>query len=150
MIEQQGKVVAVAGNLADVRLGGTTGCIRCDAGKGCGAGVFGRLLKRKPAVVSLANTVSAKPGQAVMVGIPETLFLRLAARFYLLPLLAGVAGAAVGHYLSVLSGIAPAGSDAITLLCGLTAGTAVLGWNKTDTREFPESVSVHLLRVVEV
>ena len=150
MIEQQGKVVAVTGNLAEVRLGGSTGCVRCDAGEGCGAGVFGRLLKRKPAVVSLENTVSARPGQAVMVGIPETLFLRMTARFYLVPLLAGVVGAAVGHYLSGLGGVAPAGSDAITLLCGLASGAAVLGWNRADAREFPESIIVRLLRVVDV
>jgi len=150
MIEQQGRVVAVTGHLAEVRLGGSSGCVRCDAGEGCGAGVFGRLLKRKPVIVSLVNTVSAKPGQAVMVGIPDTLFLKMTARFYLAPLVAGVVGAAVGHYLSILGGVSPAGTDAITLLCGLASGAVVLVWNRADGREFSESVIVQLLRLVEI
>jgi hypothetical protein len=37
----------------------------------------------------------------------------------------------------------------ITLLCGLAGGTAVGWWNRYDSREFPESFIVHLLRVVE-
>ncbi len=150
MIEQQGKVVAVVDGRACVRLGGTSGCASCDAGKGCGAGIFGRLLKRKPLVLKLDNRVNAAAGQAVIVGIPEALFLRLISRLYLFPLLAGIAGAAFGHYLAVLNATAPAGSDLITLLCGLAGGGAVVLWNRNGSREFPKSFIVHLLRIVEI
>jgi len=149
VIEQQGKVVAIANGMAQVRLGGASGCTSCDAGKGCGAGVFGRLLKRKPVTLELENRVNATQGQPVMVGIPEALFLRLIARMYLYPLLAAIAGAAVGHYLSVLNGLGQMSSDLITLLCGLAAGGGVIFWNRNNTREFPESFIVHLLRVIE-
>jgi sigma-E factor negative regulatory protein RseC len=150
MIEQQGKVVAIVDGRACVRLGGTSGCTSCDAGKGCGAGVFGRLLKRKPLVLELDNRVNAAAGQPVIVGIPEALFLRLITRLYLFPLLAGIAGAAFGHYLAVLNGVGIAGSDLITLLCGLAGGSAVVLWNRNDSREFPKSFIVHLLRIVEI
>jgi sigma-E factor negative regulatory protein RseC len=149
LIEQQGRVVAVKDGLADVRLGGTTGCASCDAGKGCGAGVFGRLLKRKPVTVSLENTVDARQGQPVVVGIPETLFLRLVARLYLYPLLAGIGGAVMGYYLSALSDVGSVGADIITLMSGLASGIAVLIWSGTCAREFSGSVVVHLLRVSE-
>jgi sigma-E factor negative regulatory protein RseC len=150
MIEQQGKVVAIVDGRACVRLGGTSGCTSCDAGKGCGAGVFGRLLKRKPLVLELDNRVNAAAGQPVIVGIPEALFLRLITRLYLFPLLAGIAGAAFGHYLAVLNGVGIAGSDLVTLLCGLAGGSAVVLWNRNDSREFPKSFIVHLLRIVEI
>ena len=96
MIEQQGLIVAVSGGTASVRLGGKSACTACNAGKGCGAGIFGRLLKRKPVVLELKNGPGARVGQSVMVGLPETLFLRLVFKFYLFPLLAGLAGAASG------------------------------------------------------
>lgn len=149
MIEQQGRVVAVKDGIADVRLGGTAGCARCDAGEGCGAGVFGRLLKRRPVTVSLDNTVDAVLGQPVMVGIPEAIFLRLAARLYLYPLMAGIGGAAFGYYFATLGDVGPVGSDLITLAFGLTSGIAVLKRSGKSESEFSGSFIVHLLRVIE-
>jgi len=149
MIEQQGKVVAVANGRASVRMGGASGCSSCAAGRGCGAGVFGRLLKRKPVTLQFENRINAEQGQPVMVGIPETLFLRMIARHYLYPLLAGIAGAALGYYLSVLGGLGPVGSDMTTLMCGLAGGAAVLLLNRNNSMEFPESFIVHLLRIIE-
>lgn len=147
MIEQQARVLDVRGDLAEVRLGGASGCARCDAGKGCGAGIFGRLLRRKPVSVMLSNTVSARPGQAVIVGIPEALFLNLVFRFYLFPLLTGVVGAAIGHYVAVAAQLGPSGTDAATLLAGLAAGLAVIFASGRAAREFPELSIVHLLRI---
>ena len=120
MIEQQGRVVSLTHGAAMVRIGPTTGCSACDAGKGCGAGIFGRLLRRKAATVSLPNEINAREGQAVTVGIPETVFLRLLAHFYLLPLIAGLAGAVLGHHLvlriPVMAGWTDAGSIAGAVL----------------------------------
>ncbi len=149
MIEQQGRVVHVANDVAEVCLGASTGCARCDAGKGCGAGIFSRLLKRKPVVLSMENVVGARNGQSVMVGIPESVFLRLVMRIYLIPLLSGIAGAAMGRYLSVAAGFSPGGADAMTLLCGFALGLAALLMSRKDGREFPGMNIVHLLRVVD-
>jgi len=149
MIEQQGMIVAVVNGKACVRLGGSSGCSSCDAGRGCGAGVFGRLLKRKPVILELENQVGAQQGQPVMVGIPEALYLRMIARLYLYPLLAAIAGAAIGYYLFVSAESDPASSDMITLLCGLAGGAAVILWNRIGSREFPASFIVHLLRIIE-
>lgn len=148
MIEQQGRVVAIANGRAKVRLGGMSGCPGCDAGKGCGAGVFGRLLRRNPVELELENGINASDGQAVMVGISERVFLRLITRFYLIPVLAGLTGAVIGYCLSALMELGRAGSDAITLLGGLTCGAAAVLWNRKVRMEFPEAFIVHLLRVI--
>jgi sigma-E factor negative regulatory protein RseC len=147
MIEQQGRVVSVRGDLADVRLGGSSGCATCDAGKGCGAGIFGLLLRRRPMVVSLENTVGARPGQPVMVGMPETLFLGLVSRLYLLPLLAGTAGAIAGNYLASAAGLGAGATDAATFFGAAVAGLSVVLTRRNAAREFPASTIVHLLRV---
>jgi sigma-E factor negative regulatory protein RseC len=149
MIEQQGQVVAVSGVLASVRLGGSAGCTACDAGQGCGAGIFGRLLRRKPAILELENPIDARVGQAVVVGLPESVFLRLVFRFYLLPLLAGLAGIVFGHYLSVQNKAGPVLTDGSALLGGIVAAAVALVWNRKWNREFPQQNAVHLLRGVE-
>ena len=150
MIEQQGKVVAVSNGRASVRLGGSSGCPNCDAGKGCGAGVFGRLLKRRPVVLELENRVNALRGQPVMVGIPESLFLRLISKLYLYPLLAAMVGAIIAYSLSSSLGWNTVSSDLTTLAGGLAGGATVILWNKSDAREFPQSIIVHLLRIIEI
>ena len=148
MIEQQGKVVSESNGQLRVRLGGQSGCTACDAGKGCGAGVFGRLLNRKPLILEFENTIGAVRDQAVMVGLPEKLFLRLLSRFYLLPLLTGLAGAIAGHYLSGKADAGPAVADAATLAGALVAGGFVLRHYRKKPLEFSGISAVHLLRVV--
>jgi len=153
MIEQQGLIVAVSGKTASVRLGGKSACAACNAGKGCGAGIFGRLLKRKPVVLELQNGPGARVGQSVMVGLSETLFLRLVFNFYLFPLLAGLAGAAIGHYVSVKLRVNSTATDALALLGAVIAGVSALMWNRQENGkqpgEFPRKITVHLLRVLE-
>lgn len=149
MIEQQGQVVEITGSEARVRLGGSSGCSACDAGKGCGAGVFGRLLQRRPVVLNLDNRVGAVNGQPVIVGLPESLFLNLLTRLYLFPLLAGLGGAVIGNYLSGRWAMSSWASDILTLLCALLCGAALIQWNRKRFMEFPANVTVHMLRVVD-
>jgi sigma-E factor negative regulatory protein RseC len=130
MIEQQGRVVAVGPARATLLLGGSTGCPSCEAGKGCGAGIFGRLVGRKPLAMELNlepdHHLPLVPGQAVRVGIPESVFLRLLVRFYLMPLLTGMAGGILGHVLAQRLGWGTAGQDLLTLLGALIFGAATL------------------------
>jgi sigma-E factor negative regulatory protein RseC len=149
MIEQQGQAVSESAGKVRVRLGGQSGCAACDAGRGCGAGVFGKLLRRRAVELDFENRVGARPGQGVMVGIPEALLLGLVTRFYLLPLLSGLAGAGLGHYVGVRLGAGTGGSDILALLFGAAAGAFVLRRLRGRRVEFPRGYAVHLLRVVE-
>lgn len=149
MIEQQGRVVAAASERAVVRLGGMSGCPACDAGRGCGAGVFGRLLRRRPVDLTFDNHLQARTGEAVVVGLPEAWFLRLVARFYLVPLLAGLVAAAFGHYLSRMFGAGIAIADLATLAAAVLAGAWAVRRNRKWSGQFPDAMDVHLLRVAE-
>ncbi len=146
MIEQQGRVVSGSGQRVRVRLGGTAGCAACDAGRGCGAGVFGRLLKRRPVELDFDNTIDARPGQAVRVGLSESLFLSLVLRFYLAPLLAGLAGAVIGHVAARQAGLGAAGVDLAALGGALLAAAVML--RRRGVREFSSAGAVQLLDIV--
>ncbi|MDT8320147.1 MAG: SoxR reducing system RseC family protein [Xanthomonadales bacterium] len=149
MIEQQGLILFADRSTVRVRLGATSGCPACDGGRGCGAGIFGRLLPRRPTVMDFGNTLGARTGQAVVVGLPESLYLRLLTRFYLLPLLAGLGGAVFGHNMSIKMQAASGVADLLALAAALLAGSAALIWGRERARDFPGRETVQLLRVVE-
>jgi len=148
MIEQQGEVVAVAASRALVRLGGKAGCSACDAGRGCGAGLFGRMLRRRPVVLSFDNDLQALPGQSVIVGLREAWFLTLVTRFYLFPIVAGLVGGAIGHYVSGELLLEASATDGLTLLAAVLAGAIALWRNRHWSMAFTGSSGVHLLRVL--
>jgi positive regulator of sigma E activity len=99
-------------------------------------------------ILEFGNHLDARCGQAVVVGVPEAWFLRLVARFYLLPLLAGLGGAGFGHYLSVVMQAGPFGRDFIALAGGIAAGAAAVWWNRGRPVKDAGALTVHLLRVV--
>lgn len=99
MIEQRGRVTELDGEHAWVKIGGQSGCPACDAGEGCGAGLFGRLLNRSEARVRIRNEACAQPGEAVVLGLDEGAYLALVLRLYGLPLVAGLGGAMLAVYL---------------------------------------------------
>lgn len=147
MLEQQGQVTSVAGGRVAVRLGGRSGCAACDAGRGCGAGVFGRLLRRRPVILEFDNHLSASVGQGVVVGVPEAWFLRLTTRFYAVPLLAGLGGAACGHYVSVMMHTDAILRDLAALAGALALAAAAVVWNRAHAPELRGADAVRLLRL---
>lgn len=149
MIEQQGKVTNSDGGRIEVRLGASSGCSACDAGKGCGAGVFGRLLRRKPVTLEFENSVDAAAGQAVVVGLPESMFMALVARLYLYPLLAGLAGAVAGQLLATVFEMSGGLRDIAALSGGLAAAIFTIRRTRRSNAEFSGKGAVHLLRKVE-
>jgi len=64
-------------------MGSQSGCTACDDGRGCGAGLFAKLLRRKPVVLELArNDIDVEAGQMLTLAVPEQLFMRLVLASY--------------------------------------------------------------------
>jgi sigma-E factor negative regulatory protein RseC len=127
MIDQNVRVVRVHEDHILVRLGGQSGCSACDNGTGCGAGVFGKLFRRKPVLLELPkNGLTLKAGQMVVLGIPEGAYLRLVFSYYGLPLLAGLAGAIAGHTFAVWAGWGAVVRDSAALMGGVSGAWATL------------------------
>lgn len=150
MIEQQGRVLRAENHQATVRLGGTSGCQACDKGRGCGAGLFGRLLNRRPVELELENVLQARPGQAVSVGVDEALLLRLALRLYLRPLAALLLGAVIGHLAAGALGFDGLKADVMTLTVGIIAVALALRIPGRKEMELSGANGVHMLRIVNL
>lgn len=127
MIEQQGRVDAVEDGMAWVQVGSRSGCAACDAGRGCGAGVFARLLDARKARVRVENTLGCAPGDPVLLGLPEQSYLGLVLRLYGLPLVSGLLAASAAFGLaSYLGNFSGATLDAIVAVAALAGGGVAL------------------------
>jgi sigma-E factor negative regulatory protein RseC len=145
VIEQQARVLRAEGDRISVRIGGQSGCNSCDEGKGCGAGLFGRLLKRHPVELDFENHIGARSGQAVQLGLPEALFMRLVFRLYALPLFTGLLGASAGFVLADRAGMTGGWLDLATLAGAvIIAAPVLIFWNRT-TRHDVSSSDIRLL-----
>jgi len=108
-------------------MGTLSGCTACDSGKGCGAGVFAKLLQKKPVTLELARqSVRVEPGQMVTLAFPEHVYLSLVLGYYGWPLLAALGGAIVGYRLGLWLQFDPMLLDAATLGVGVATGFLTL------------------------
>lgn len=120
MIEEQGRVVAVAPDGVWVETVRRGTCASCSARSGCGQGLMDRLGVRERRGLLLARCDSpAQVGETVVVGIEESALLRGSVLVYLVPLLALFAAAIVVDALT--------GREPLSVLAGF-AGFAAAWW----------------------
>jgi len=127
MIEQNVQVLRCSDEQLWVRLGSQSGCSACDNGEGCGAGLFAKLIQRKPAVLELARKdLEVEAGQMLTLAFPEKLYLKLVFFYYGLPLLAALAGAFAGYALGTRFQLSPVLVDLLTLSAGILAAWFIM------------------------
>lgn len=102
-------------------------CDSCSVQKGCGTSVLARLFGRRMARVRVRNTLDARVGDEVIVGIEDGLLVRSSVAAYLMPLIWMLLGAIGGGMIAeALQWPAVEGVSAVGGLLGLAAGFASL------------------------
>ena len=145
MIEQNVQVLRCDKESLWVRIGIQSGCTACDNGKGCGAGLFAKLLRRKPVILELArNEMNVEAGQMLTLAFPEQVYMKLVFASYGWPLVAALAGALAGHSLTSWFGLQVVAIDVATLFCGIVA--AWLSMRFFRSRDTAETIlnSLHM------
>lgn len=97
MIEQEARVLGLQGGDALVEVGRQSACGSCAAKSGCGTSVVASLFPQRRQQLRVANTQAAKPGDRVIIGLPEEGLQRASLLLYGAPLLGLLAGAGVGQ-----------------------------------------------------
>jgi positive regulator of sigma E activity len=127
MIEQNVQVMRCSDEQLWVRMGSRTGCTACDNGMGCGAGLFAKLIQRKPVILELARKdIEVEAGQMLTLAFPEQLYLKLVIASYGWPLLAALAGAFAGYSAAAWMQLSPVVIDVVTLTSGVLLAWVVL------------------------
>jgi sigma-E factor negative regulatory protein RseC len=144
VIEEQGTVLAVSGDLAEVACERRSACGACSVRNGCGTSLLEQLFGRRSRVLDVRNPIGARPGERVFIGIREDALVKAAVSAYLLPLLGMILGAVGGEWLS--SAALPAWEQGLSILGGLAGlgaglwGVAVLGARREGDARFQATI----------
>jgi sigma-E factor negative regulatory protein RseC len=96
MIEEQARVVAVAGDMAEVATLRHSACAGCAAKSGCGTSLLAAWFPERELTFRLRNPVDARVGDTVVIGLNEDALQRSSLLLYGLPLIGLLGGAIVG------------------------------------------------------
>ena len=122
MIEEQATVIETDGRTMSVEIQRQSTCGSCSAKSGCGTNLVASLFGKQRALLSLPNTVDARAGDRVVLGIRENDLVSGSLRLYLWPLAGLLIGAITAHLLTK--------TELISILGGLMGMTAVLYYLK--------------------
>jgi sigma-E factor negative regulatory protein RseC len=86
MIEESATVISIDDGYATVETQQQPACGACAAASGCSTSVLSGLFKRSHTRLRVSNPIHAKPGEQVIIGLPENTFLKVSFLAYLLPL----------------------------------------------------------------
>ncbi|PID41900.1 MAG: hypothetical protein CSB48_12835 [Proteobacteria bacterium] len=161
MLKESGKVIAVDGEYAWVRVTRRSACDGCQASATCGQKTLSAMLGSKAADVRLKAALDCAVGDEVVIGIPENSLVRLSVITYFMPLLFMILLACLGAFIAssfTLSADLVALVEAETLkelisvlfgLGGLVAGFALVR-KYSSTLEKEDSCQPKLLSLKRV
>lgn len=129
MIEESGYVVRSDEQYAWVLTQRRSGCASCSSKGSCGTGALSGVFGAKAHEVKVRNTIGARAGEEVVIGIREELLVRGSIVVYLMPLLTLIGGSVLGQSLAPQLDLASADAAGIVGgLLGLALGFFLLHW----------------------
>lgn len=126
MLREEGIVISVKGDRAEVEARPKSACGSCSARSGCGTSLVASLFPRRRHGFIARNRVGARPGDRVFIGLDEADLQLASLMIYLLPLLGLIGGALSGLYLARL--LDSSDSELLSILLGGAGMAAVLFW----------------------
>jgi len=141
MREETARVVDVKEGLLLAEAESRSACSHCASSAACTTSVVAKLFGGRRIRLVMANHLGARPGDQVVIGIPDELLVRASLLVYLSPLLSMLAVATLVEALAVNEMLL-----SVSALVGLTLGFLGVRW--TIRRGAEQRYRPRLLRVV--
>jgi len=99
MIEESAIVTGLDGDLAMIQMLRQGTCSQCELNSGCGTGAIGRMLGHRSKLLTIKNNYNLKPGDSVLLGMPDKAYMKASLLIYGLPLVGLIAGSLLAQAL---------------------------------------------------
>jgi len=141
MIKEQAIVTRTRGKHVEIQMQRQSACNHCDLNRGCGTGAIGRLLGHRSKPLIIETSLPLKMGDQVVLGMPDSSFLRASLLIYGVPLFALVCSATLGQWLFN-------GSQSLVLVSALAGFVAGLGFSAKQAKSrFSTEFSPRILAI---
>jgi len=117
MIEESAIVISSDNDIIVIETQKKSSCGSCSVNKTCGTGIISKYFSPKTIEFSIKNTINAKVGDAIIVGINERVFLLGSFLMYILPLLFILGFALIGDFIAGLVEFANSEFFVIIMAC---------------------------------
>ncbi|OOZ37370.1 SoxR reducing system RseC family protein [Solemya velesiana gill symbiont] len=117
MLEEPALVTNSEDGYAIVETQRKTTCGGCEAGSTCGTNVLAKVFGNRKSSFRVRNPIGAKPGERVIIGLPESALPKASVIFYLVPLVAMMLGAMLGEWLAGQLNFSS--TEPMAIFCGL-------------------------------
>ncbi len=104
MIEETALILNCDGKYADIETKPQDSCGGCAASSACGTGVFSKVFGNRKTVVRIVNSIKAKPGDQVVIGLQESALSRVSVVFYMVPIISMIVFALLGQGVAIKLG----------------------------------------------
>lgn len=104
MIEETALILSCDGEYADIETKPQASCGGCASSGVCGTGVFSKVFGNRKTVVRIVNSIKAKPGDQIVIGLQESALSRVSVVFYLVPILSMILFALFGQEMAIRFG----------------------------------------------
>ncbi len=128
MIEERAEVIEIKGDKLLLQAQVQSACGGCAVNKGCGTSVLSKVVGRKFTQFQAVNSVNAKIGDTVVVGIAEDVMVKGSLMIYIVPLLAMLVFAVLADYAFAEQIGARDALIAAFSIAGLATGALVSRW----------------------
>lgn len=119
LIEEKGQVVSLQGGYANILPVSLSSCDGCESKSGCGTSLLKPLFSSNKQLLVAKNTVDAKPGDQVVIGLERMAIVLSSLIIYLFPLLMLLIGAAAGKSIALMADLEKA--EIVSIFTGVTS-----------------------------
>lgn len=103
MIEEQALVISTTGEYATLEIIRQKACGICGQTRGCGNATWGKIFAHHSVTFSARNSIDAKPGDYVIIGVADYAILKSAFLLYIIPLTSMLIGATICQYVLAIT-----------------------------------------------
>jgi sigma-E factor negative regulatory protein RseC len=104
VIEETALILSCDGEYASIETQPQGSCGSCASSGVCGTGVFAKVLGQRKTSIKIKNSINAKPGDQVIIGLQESALSKTSMIFYLVPIVSMILIAFVGKQISASLG----------------------------------------------
>jgi sigma-E factor negative regulatory protein RseC len=105
VIEESAVVVSCSGEFADVETERKSSCGGCSANVVCGTAALAKVFGRRRSILRVVNSINAKEGDRVVVGLPDGALARGSFVLYIVPVLTMIVGAILSDLFAEWQGL---------------------------------------------